>query len=235
MAKITYTKFVPEGEFFITPYKDLLFGIQEGKSGFRLRNEEPGREYIVVHGTDLHYKNGFLVSGTITDVEFKSGQYNNLMTAADMHFTITDKLDLSAVNAYQIYQMTLLGNDTVTGSKEGDVLYGGAGRNKITGFNGDDVLLGGEYDKMTGNLGSDTFVFFTGSKKLVVTDFDAVGGGTDQDYFYYEDTLTPRIYQDHHDTVIDFGHHQIIRLLGVHRGDVSMYDFKEPSIFSDTV
>jgi hypothetical protein len=235
MATIAYTKFVNDDEFFITPYKDLLFGIQEGKSGFRLRTEEDGREYIVLYGIDLHYKHGFLVSGTITSVEFKSGQYNNLMTAADMQFTITEKLDLSAVSAYQIYQMTLAGNDTVTGSKESDVLYGGVGRNNLTGFNGDDVFLGGDHDTMTGNLGSDTFVFFSGSKKIVVTDFDAVGGGDAQDYFYYDDTLAPRIYQDHHNTVIDFGHHHSMRLLNVHRGDVSMLDFKEPPIFTDTV
>jgi len=84
-------------------------------------------------------------------------------------------------------------------------------------------------------LGSDIFCLSSNnvSKKVVVTDFDAVGGSLKQDYFYYYDRFEsiPRIYGDNGDTVIDFGHHRTTTLLGVDRSDISMDDFKVPPAF----
>jgi Ca2+-binding RTX toxin-like protein len=52
------------------------------------------------------------------------------------------------------------GDDFITGSKEGDSLYGFAGDDTIDGGKGADVLVGGDgKDTLTGGRGSDEFIF----------------------------------------------------------------------------
>jgi Ca2+-binding RTX toxin-like protein len=61
------------------------------------------------------------------------------------------------------------GNDTLQGAVDNDTLHGGTGNDRLEAGLGNDLLTGG--------AGADTFVFFTGSGRNVVTDFDP---GTDR-------------------------------------------------------
>jgi Ca2+-binding RTX toxin-like protein len=147
---------------------------------------------------------------------------------------VTQKIDLSDVvsAAPTFYLAGESGNDSILGSMESDVLIGQTGKNTLRGLNGDDTLVSNGRDTMTGNRGSDTFVF-TGLGKAVVTDFDANGGGKNQDYIYFQDSsVKPRIYQDHHNTVLDFGQGHSLTLTGVDRADFSLAnDFKIPPAY----
>ncbi|MFM2281710.1 MAG: hypothetical protein RLZZ444_3941, partial [Pseudomonadota bacterium] len=70
-------------------------------------------------------------------------------------------------------------------------------------------------------------------ENVVVTDFDATGGGTHQDYLYFSQAAfgKPRIYQDHHDTVLEFQGFFSVRLEDVDRSEVSIADdFKVPPV-----
>jgi Ca2+-binding RTX toxin-like protein len=132
-----------------------------------------------------------------------------------------------------LYYLAEGGNDTIVGSSESDVLISSGGKNDVKGLGGDDTLIAYGRATLTGNKGSDTFVF-TSLGKIVITDFDANGGGKNQDYLYnlVPDSAKPRIYEDHHNTVLDYGHGHTVTLLHVDRGDISLVDdFKEPPVF----
>jgi len=64
-------------------------------------------------------------------------------------------------------------DDTIYGSKSGDIIYGGDGKDDINGNGGDDIIYGGRStDKMTGGAGNDVFVLndpFNGADNI--TDF----------------------------------------------------------------
>ena len=83
---------------------------------------------------------------------------------------------------------------------------------------------------MTGGAGSDTFIFegkfsFGGADGHdVITDFDANGGGANQDYLNVIGEVTD-IYRDGKNTVIEVDHDLTLTLLNVKRSDISEADF----------
>lgn len=232
MAKVRVTTYVPDGETFLQPFDDPLFLDTYSKTRLRLSEENDGTDYVVFHGKNLTYNKGYLTGGTVTGVEFKNENGDDYFTATNVTFKVEQKIDLAQTHMYVIFELPLIGNDIVNGSREGDLLYGGGGKNTLNGLNGDDVLVSGHFkDTMTGKLGSDIFYFSYDTLKVVVTDFDAVGGGAAQDYFYFDQNeLHARIYQDGDDTVLDFGDRRTMTLLDVDRGDISMADLKEPDM-----
>lgn len=231
LARIHYTTLLPDDTLFTNEYSDVVAGSKLKKNGFELHDPDGNfLNFIEVHGTGLKYKHGYLVGGTITGVEFKDGNGNDYLTLDHAHVKVTQKLDLSETFPGFPYFMAEAGNDMIVGSKEADVMFSEAGKDKLTGLNGDDTLVALGQATMTGNNGSDTFVFY-GLAKVLITDFDAVGGGQDQDYIYFSDQgdSKPRIYEDHHNTVLDFGHGHTVTLLNVGRADFSLADdYKEP-------
>ena len=65
------------------------------------------------------------------------------------------------------------GKDKLWGGKGNDTLKGGKGSDKLLGGDGNDTLFGGKgNDKLWGGDGSDTFVFGKNSGKDVIYDFD---------------------------------------------------------------
>jgi hypothetical protein len=233
MAKIHYTPFVPDDIYFANLYSFQVFATKLTKFGFELHDE--GTNYVEVHGVGLKYRRGYLVDGTITDVEFKNGLQNDYVTFKNINVEIEQKLDISNLPMFNFHEMILSGNDRVNGSLESDVLYGGTGKNILNGLNGNDTLIGGERDTLTGKQGSDIFCFFSNdvSKRVVVTDFDASGGGTNQDYYYFDEGFqtAPRIYESRGNTILDFGGRHTMTLVDVERGDISTEDFKVPPAF----
>lgn len=235
MARFKYTSLIPDDTFFAQQYPEVMAASDQTSKGFELHDPDGNYlNYIEVHGTGLKYKSGYLVSGTITSVEFKTGDGDDYLDITGIGRKIDAKMDLAEISPLDLWFFADKGNDKILGSSGNDVLYSTEGKDVINGYSGDDTLIQGGSAKtvMTGGKGSDTFVFY-GSKKMVVTDFDAVGGGANQDYFYIPNTdAKPRIYQDHHDTVLDYGHGVTIRLEDVSRKDFSLVDdVKAPPIF----
>ena len=238
MAQIRYTALVPDDTYFTSQFPSDMFGSRQRASGFELHDIDGNyQNYIVIHGNGLKYRNGYLVGGTITGVEFRDGNDNDYLTITHASVKVTQKTDLADVQyaALAFYTAGESGNDKITGSMQSDVLLSGSGKNTLLGRGGDDTLIAGGYDTLTGGRGADIFVFM-GSTKVVIADFDAVGGGENQDYLAYvtPDGSKPRVYQDHHNTVLDFGHRHTLTLLDVDRTDFSLTDdFKMPPIFEN--
>ncbi|MES2946612.1 MAG: FG-GAP-like repeat-containing protein, partial [Pseudomonadota bacterium] len=61
-----------------------------------------------------------------------------------------------------------IGNDSLNGAAGNDILTGGAGADQLTGGAGRDV--------MTGGLGADAFLFYTGSGRDIIKDFNRAEG-----------------------------------------------------------
>lgn len=119
------------------------------------------------------------------------------------------------------------GKDTFHGSKVGDVVNAGAGADRLFGGGGEDGLAGeAGNDTVVGGGGSDQFVFRKGYDQDVVTDFDAKGGGHDQDYVLVVADAEFDIVGHGRDTVIDFGHGDTLTLLDVRKSQVTEDDFQ---------
>jgi len=234
MARIHYTTLLPDDLLFTKEYPEIVSASKVTKNGFELHDPDGNYlNYISVRGTGLTYKHGYLVGGTITGVEFRDGNGEDYLTIDHAHYKVTEKLDLAQTAPALIYLAAETGNDKIVGSTESDLMFSTAGTDRLIGLYGDDTLVAYGKATMTGNMGSDTFVF-SGFGKVKITDFDAVGGGEKQDYVYFtrQDDVKPRVYEHHHNTVIDFGHGQTVTLLNVDRADFSLVDdFKEPAAF----
>lgn len=233
MARIKFTTLLPEGAFFTQQYPASMYASEQSASGFELHDVDGDYlNYIEVHGRGLKYKNGYLVGGTVTGLDFKNGDGDDYVVVSGARQKVNGSYDISAFNATFAFMLATDGKDTALGHAGDDILYAGLGDNTLKGFAGDDMLLSstGGRDVMTGGAGSDIFVL-AAAKKLVVTDFDAVGGGVDQDYFCMMMTegLDLRIYQNRRDTVLDYsdaasGQHATVTLKNVDRADFSLTD-----------
>lgn len=116
------------------------------------------------------------------------------------------------------------GNDDLLGQAGGDVIKGGDGRDLISGGKGDDTL--------TGNSGSDLFVFATGDGFDEIKDFDAKGGGDEQDYIGIGSDVLDQliIIQAGDDTVIRFFSGQSVTLVDVDADKIGEEDFVEVGV-----
>jgi Ca2+-binding RTX toxin-like protein len=235
MAQIRYSSLLPDDMLFTSEYPETMFGSKLRASGFEVHDSDGNYlNYISVHGSGLKYKHGYLVAGTITGVDFKTGDGDDYVTISHAHYKVAQKLDLSDITDAPagFYYLAESGNDKIVGSSESDALVSSGGANNLKGLGGNDTLIALGRATMTGNAGSDTFVF-VGLAKVVITDFDANGGGNDQDYLYFQDIgIKPRIYEDHHNTVLDFGKGHTVTLLHLDRTDFSLVDdFKMPAVY----
>ena len=147
---------------------------------------------IEIIGKNLKFENGALVSGTVKKLIFEdfeqltyatfSGEFNAKKLAA---------LGTDSVSA--IVQKLSSGDDRIIGTADNDYLEGFGGKDILLGGAGSDILWGGAgRDRMTGGSGSDYFWFddknttSPGDGHAIVTDFDANGGGVNQDYIAAE-------------------------------------------------
>ena len=106
--------------------------------------------------------------------------------------------------------------------KGDDLIKSYAGNDSVNGEGGNDVMVGG--------AGSDHFFFNLGGKggTDIVKDFDAKGGGENQDYIAtdFEEVLS--IEQVGDDLVLDYGDGNTLTLLDVDKSDFSQADFHVP-------
>lgn len=163
-------------------------------------------------------------------------------------------LDMSATQFYQalinfnaakLLDLVLGGDETISGSGFGDLLYGGdgndtvlgnKGRDWLAGGNGDDRIVGGTAnDYLEGNCGADTFAFAAHSGRDLVGDFDAgsdtidlTAYGFEGDFYQFieEHTYSERSpfgerCEDGGDVIIDLGEGNAIKLAGVSRWELN--------------
>jgi hypothetical protein len=108
---------------------------------------------------DLTFSAPVVIGGTIdTITETKGG---NRAYELSTIFKLEDLYTAQGVSGVFPFVHNLFsGDDFITGSKEGDSLYGFAGDDTIDGGKGADVIAGGEgKDTLTGGKGSDEFIF----------------------------------------------------------------------------
>jgi Ca2+-binding RTX toxin-like protein len=186
---------------------------------------------ITFQGRGFTYKNGELVSGTITKVTYEDGDGNDFAIYKGLSANIA-KLDPSDPLAFQ--NLLLSGDDVVSGSREPDFLYGGPGNDIINGLNGDDVIAGGTGDDtLAGNLGADIFIFQSILGSIgndIVKDFQpglVVAAGVVQDLLVVDEMPDlAKVKQVGTDTVIDLGDGSSVTLLNVLATDITSDDFQ---------
>ena len=183
---------------------------------------------LVITGKNFRFEHGLVTKGTITSLTLVNddGERMQRMTGPNI-----DATQIGGSDGYEYMQalsvrvalssMKLIGtseDDTLTTQKRNDILLG---------MGGDDTLNGGRgNDRMTGGAGFDTFVFSAGFGRDVITDFDADGGVGAQDHI--DATYPGSAYvkaSGKHDTVIDFGNGDRLKLLNVDPDQIDASDF----------
>jgi Ca2+-binding RTX toxin-like protein len=120
------------------------------------------------------------------------------------------------------------GADTISAGAGDDDLVGQIGGDTIKGGDGSDLIMGGRgNDTLSGNAGSDLFTFATGEGNDVIKDFDAKGGGDNQDYIGVGSDVIEwlQVFQYGDDTVISFSDDQTVVLIGVKASSLGEEDF----------
>jgi Ca2+-binding RTX toxin-like protein len=233
MVKIVYKDAFVGWETLSDAYNDDLTFLKGETASKATYIDEEGGEKIVLKGANLTYNEefGFITGGSVDQIVFQNGDSAAMVTiTGDFKGKQLSNLISSDGGVQSMLDKILAGNDTYLGSSHADNIFAGKGDDKLFGNDGNDILGGGKgHDIMTGGKGSDFFYFVKGDGKDVVTDFDAVGGGSKQDYIA-ADPEAVDIIKSGHDVIIDFGGGHTLTLLDVHRSDISSADFEFPAI-----
>ena len=121
------------------------------------------------------------------------------------------------------------GDDRIFGSSETDILYSYQGEDKIIAGRGDDILY--SYfgnPTFTGGLGSDHFLLLPKRGKATITDFDASGGGLEQDYLFFGEEMTYKAYVHGDDLWVKLDRGGSVILKDVAFSDFDLSDFRDP-------
>jgi Ca2+-binding RTX toxin-like protein len=221
---------MPDLGLLASIYNEQTLSLTGHKSSEATYTDADGGEQIVLEGSNLAYvlAKDQMTSGHVDTIVFedKHGHAMVTMTAGDFSAKDLSKL-LTSTNGVELFLDTIRsGKDTFTGTSGNDDLPSGMGNDVIKGGAGNDILDGGRYDdRLTGGNGSDHFAFGAYYDKDVVTDFDANGGGTHQDYVDANWADVVSIKQSGDNTVLNFGAGDTLTLLHVNHGDISKADF----------
>jgi Ca2+-binding RTX toxin-like protein len=183
---------------------------------------------IILSGSGMTYSGGVVTGGTIGKINFRTGPDQSLISVTQQDF---DAAQLSSVlfegGLKKMLALMLSGSDTVIGSNIGDTLIGLGGKDLIKAGGGADFITGGHgNDTLYGGGGSDLFVFKAGDGKDVIRDFDANGGGANQDYIGADFSDVKKFLVDHHNLIVEFGHGDQILLFDVARSEITAADFQ---------
>lgn len=125
------------------------------------------------------------------------------------------------------------GADFVFGGAGNDVIYGGAGNDTLMGDAGDDILAGGAgNDLLYGGAGNDTFVFSQGDGRDIVFDFKAGAGTPDvielqrSTFADFAALMQSGVTNTIIGAQISYGDGSTMTLVGVHKADLSVDDFR---------
>jgi Ca2+-binding RTX toxin-like protein len=212
------------------------FGSFYTADSLELRTERDGRAVyvdtdsgnrIVLEGSGFSYKGDMITSGEVDDITFLDDNGKEFGIAANVDIgaeRLTSLLLDSGVNA--MMRAALKHEDTIYGSAQADVVFGGRDDDTLRGRAGSDELDGGKGDdRLVGGGGSDLFVFTSGGDDTVA-DFDATGGGDGQDYIGVESMNNFKILDDGDDVLIRFDNGDTLTLLDVKHTTVTEADFQ---------
>lgn len=232
MAKITYGTALGDYHEIAAFYGSQGEYIHTGKNGATWQ-DSIGGDLVEITGKNLKFESGVLVSGTVTKVEFTDLEHAN-------YGTITGELDAKAFKALEfgymedVVERLSAGNDRIIGSANSDYIEGHKGNDVIKGGDGGDTIWAGRGDdRLFGGTGADFFMFSDIGKKHEghdhIYDFDANGGGDQQDYISSE-TDPVSIHKDGKNVVIEFEDGATVTLIDVKRSDISDADFGFPNL-----
>lgn len=177
---------------------------------------------VVVEGTELKFKDGDFVSGTVDKVTFRDAEGLTIATFKGELKNFDEIHDYLGSGFAENFLFT--GNDRIVGSIYADTLLGGDGKDKIAGRGGEDLIMAGTgKDQLTGGAASDTFYFFKGDGHDVITDFDADSLDGQQDYLTCAAPVS--IEKSGQNTVLTFEGGDTVTLLGVKPAEITDADF----------
>jgi Ca2+-binding RTX toxin-like protein len=226
MAKFVYTELLGSFGALKFDYNEQTLKIDpEWTTQYASYTDSDGGNRIYLEGSQLTYAGNNITGGTIDKITFENDKGGAMVTMTGGDFdakAITHML--TGENGVEIFLDTIMaGKDKVIGSDISDYLSGGMGNDTIDGGKGIDSLYGGKgVDRLHGGGGSDTFLFSPG--KDVVDDFDANGGGHNQDYILGNKSDF-EIVKSGHDVILHSEQGETMVLLDVKLMDISAADF----------
>jgi hypothetical protein len=178
---------------------------------------------MVFEGEDFEKTQSVITGGTITSAEF----YNS----AGKRIYTFDGLEVDAADLYKVFALKsdpiriihglMDGDDTVTGSKKKDSMWGFGGDDELDGKAGDDWLYGHRgNDTLTGGAGADHFAFLVGYDSDTVIDFDLTG--KDQDFIYMDYYLYKSMTytEDGGNLILELSTGDTLTLIGLEQADI---------------
>ncbi|CAN7440233.1 hypothetical protein [Rhizobium sp. LjRoot254] len=235
MAKIKHTDFLGDlGSLYwdYTP-DDMHTLMDESGANKAVYFDTDGGEKIILKGEGFAYLDGKLLTGSVDTIIFKdeNGNTTSRVSGADFKAKQLDNLLSEGSNLSQFLEKVYGGKDNFTGSANDDFVWAGKGNDRLNGLAGNDSINGElGNDRMTGGAGRDYFFFLHDDKggQDVIKDFDAKGGGDNQDYIAtgYDDVLSIKQVGD--DVVLNYGDGNTLTLLDTHKSDITAADFDIP-------
>jgi len=227
MVKATFSSFL-DFETLDNFYDDSSLELRTERSSKAVYVDTDSHNRMVLDGSNFSYDNDVLVGGTVTDITFKDNDGNVYATIdgaaydAERFGSILENQGFEAM-----VKFAFRGDDVLIGSSARDTLWGGRGDDIIKGLGGRDVIDGDKGDdRLIGGGGSDLFVFDNRDGNDKIVDFDADGGGRDQDYIGVQSLNDFSIHRSGSNTVIEFDDGHSVTLLDVQRSHVSDADFQ---------
>lgn len=155
---------------------------------------DDSKNYTLLTGTNFGYvtSNGSLTdvtSGTITAAELAVAG-TKVLSVSDLNITAAQLFDYYvAADAKGALNYLLRANDTINGTRYGDVLYGARGNDTINGNAGNDKILGGlGNDTLKGGAGNDAISGDSGVDKAYGgAGNDTLRGGYGNDTLFGQD------------------------------------------------
>jgi Ca2+-binding RTX toxin-like protein len=197
MAKVTYYTTLGDYAALDDFYDADTFKLSSVTSSKIVFEDTNGAKMILTgKGFDENGK-GDITDGTVTGAKFLDADGDTLYQFTSVSVkakTIYQAFDLSG-DMKRIMHGLMSGDDVVTGTANGDYLWGFLGNDTIYGKGGDDVIYGhGGKDTLFGGDGADTLHGYDGADQLSGGDgkdviygyegADVITGGADADTLY---------------------------------------------------
>jgi len=226
MARINLTARL-NGDDFGSFYTADSLELRTDRDGRAVYVDTDSGNRIVLEGNGFSYKGDMITSGEVDDIAFLNDNGKMLGSAHNVDTSAERLSSLLLDNGVQAMMRTVLRHeDTVYGSKQGDMLFGGGDEDILRGRGGGDELDGGKGDdRLVGGGGSDLFIFTSGGDDTIA-DFDATGGGNGQDYIGVESMNGFKVRDDGDDVIIRFDNGDTLTLLDVKHTTVTDADFQ---------
>jgi Ca2+-binding RTX toxin-like protein len=225
MAIIKYSNIVPAYSGIFAYFDDDGFDVKK-KSAHEVSYVDKSGNRVVLDGDGFQYKGDEISQGDITSFRLTDKDGHNFMVATKLEPSAADlSHTLLHSSLYRMVQLMFHDDDTWTGAKANDYLFGYDGDDKLFGGKGDDELLGTEgEDRLWGGAGSDYFDIGRKWGKDVAMDFHATGGDGVQDFIgLHVKSYTVRA--DGDDTIIDLGQGDQLVLKNVDSSELTADNF----------